>query len=413
MNVRLPAICWLLLCLVMPVNLLAEYGENSERHSIRVQVLLVESSGNLDQDERRQLSGPNDLVKKALKEFTAEGKATIVNQAELTVLVEQQTMLQVGETVSLRTGSMRTGSGREAKVYKDVSIGTLIKLMTKVVGEHVLIDMDFSKSFVTPGGDDDPERPQGTSQLSHQSTLRIKNGNAQLIGRMMSRQSGDGSRAVQLIVATDVLDSSETGQTTRFQSFSRQPTRTSSASSRSDSRSSSGAFLRSSSDEARRRFGTTMFDRADANDDGMVSESELARLGPRDTKAKPPITKEQYLDWISSKWPPSRSSRVPPSSGRRPSSFRPQVRPQRIEIEEEIEVKREEGDEESEEEENEKDEGEHGEIGDTRIEFVPELGTIIIRGAKLDVERVMGVIKQIEERDDEEEDDDNEDEGDD
>ena len=39
-----------------------------------------------------------------------------------------------------------------------------------------------------------------------------------------------------------------------------------------------------------------------------------------------------------------------------------------------------------------------GVIGDTQIEFVPELGTIIIKGAKRDVQRVMDVIKQIEEQ---------------
>lgn len=43
-------------------------------------------------------------------------------------------------------------------------------------------------------------------------------------------------------------------------------------------------------------------------------------------------------------------------------------------------------------------EGGAGVIGDTQIQFVPELGTIIIRGAKRDVERVMDVIKQIEEQ---------------
>ncbi|WP_186775391.1 secretin N-terminal domain-containing protein [Rubripirellula tenax] len=44
------------------------------------------------------------------------------------------------------------------------------------------------------------------------------------------------------------------------------------------------------------------------------------------------------------------------------------------------------------------DEGGAGVIGDTQIQFVPELGTIIIRGAKRDVQRVMDVIKQIEEQ---------------
>lgn len=37
-----------------------------------------------------------------------------------------------------------------------------------------------------------------------------------------------------------------------------------------------------------------------------------------------------------------------------------------------------------------------GVIGDTQIQFVPELGTIIIRGSKRDVQRVMDVIKEIE-----------------
>lgn len=44
------------------------------------------------------------------------------------------------------------------------------------------------------------------------------------------------------------------------------------------------------------------------------------------------------------------------------------------------------------------DEAGAGVIGDTQIQFVPELGTIIIRGAKRDVQRVMDVIKQIEEQ---------------
>ena len=39
-----------------------------------------------------------------------------------------------------------------------------------------------------------------------------------------------------------------------------------------------------------------------------------------------------------------------------------------------------------------------GLIGETQIEFVPELGTIIIKGAQRDVQRVMDVIKQIEEQ---------------
>lgn len=44
------------------------------------------------------------------------------------------------------------------------------------------------------------------------------------------------------------------------------------------------------------------------------------------------------------------------------------------------------------------DTGGAGVIGDTQIQFVPELGTIIIRGAKRDVERVMDIIREIEDQ---------------
>ncbi len=44
------------------------------------------------------------------------------------------------------------------------------------------------------------------------------------------------------------------------------------------------------------------------------------------------------------------------------------------------------------------DDGGAGVIGDTQIQFVPELGTIIIRGSKRDVQRVMDVIKEIEDK---------------
>ncbi|QDV86886.1 hypothetical protein [Planctomycetes bacterium TBK1r] len=339
MNVRIPATCCVLFCLMMPLRMQAEDGEESETHSVRVQVLLVESNGKLDHDDRLRLSGPIEEVMDAVSDLTAQGKATIANHAELTVLEGQQTMLQVGETVAIRTGTVRTGtvrtgtvrtgSGRESNVYQDVSIGTLIKLTTEVVDNQVLIELDFSKSFVAPRGDDDQsERPQGTSQLTHQTTLRIKNGTAQMIGRIMSRESDDRSAAVQLIVSADILESSEMGQITRFRTNPRQPARSFSANSRFADRSSRGASSRTPPEEVLRRIATAMFDRADADQDGMISESELPRLSPRDDSAEPPIKKEQYQDWFSSHYPRSRSGGAPSSLGRRPSSLQPQARPQ-------------------------------------------------------------------------------------
>lgn len=334
MNVRIPATCCVFFCLMMPLKMQAEDGEKSETHSVRVQVLLVESNGKLDHDDRLRLSGPIEEVMDAVSDLTAQGKATIANHAELTVLEGQQTMLQVGETVAIRTGTVRTGtvrtgSGRESNVYQDVSIGTLINLTTEVVDNQVLIELDFSKSSVAPSGDDDQsERPQGTSQLTHQTTLRIKNGTAQMIGRIMSRESDDRSPAVQLIVSADILESSEMGQITKFRTNPRQPARNFSANSRFADRSSRGASSRTPPEEVLRRIATAMFDRADADQDGMISESELPRLSPRDDSAEPPIKKEQYQDWFSSHYPRSRSGGAPSNLGRRPSSLQPQARPQ-------------------------------------------------------------------------------------
>ena len=334
MSVRIPATCCVFFCLMMPLTMRAEDGEESETHSVRVQVLLVESNGKLDHEDRRRLSGPNEEVIDAVNDLTAQGKATIANHAELTVLEGQQTMLQVGETVAIRTGTVRTGtvrsgSGRESNVYQDVSVGTLIKLTTEVVDDQVLIELNLSKSYVTPAGDDDQsERPQGTSQLTHQTTLRIKNGTAQLSGRIMSRESDDRRPAVQLIVSAEILDSSELGQITKFRTNPRQPLRSFSASSRFVDRSSGGTSSRTVPEEGLRRIATAMFDRADADQDGMISESELPRLSPRDVNAKPPIKKEQFQDWFSAHYPRSRSGGVPSSLGRRPSSLQRQARPQ-------------------------------------------------------------------------------------
>ncbi len=45
-------------------------------------------------------------------------------------------------------------------------------------------------------------------------------------------------------------------------------------------------------------------------------------------------------------------------------------------------------------------EGGSGVLGDVQVEFVPELGVLVVRGSKRDVQRVMEVIKEIEARSD-------------
>jgi hypothetical protein len=72
-----------------------------------------------------------------------------------------------------------------------------------------------------------------------------------------------------------------------------------------------------------------MFARADADQDGVISKDEMAKLGPRDFNGKPPITKEQYIEWLTTKLESGQrsiSGRGSPKSGFRRPTTPPQAR---------------------------------------------------------------------------------------
>ena len=315
-------------CILLTAGLLSaeEPEESDSKHSLRIQVLLVESSGKLGEESRRQLSGPTEKVMSALSKLEREEKAAIINHVDMTVLEECQSMLQIGENVPIRTGTMRLGSGREQTSYQDVNTGTIIQLKSKVSGEQVLVDLDFSKSTVKPRGEQD-EVPQGTSQLTHQTTFQIKDGNAMAVGGMM-QQSDDQTKGILFIVAADILESSKV-QMMKVRSYSRPPVRAGMAMSPRERGPSPG---RPSQEEIRKRMGSfaeTMFDRADVDKDGVISKDEVAKLGPRNFKGKPPITKEQYVEWMTSKLESGQrsiSGRGSPTSGFRRPTAPPQAR---------------------------------------------------------------------------------------
>ncbi len=60
-----PLFAWLLV--MAPLMLRAEEGEATTLHSLRIEVLLVQSDGQLDEASRRALSGPRDGIMKTLK----------------------------------------------------------------------------------------------------------------------------------------------------------------------------------------------------------------------------------------------------------------------------------------------------------------------------------------------------------
>jgi hypothetical protein len=303
-----PLFAWLLV--MAPLMLRAEEGEATTLHSLRIEVLLVQSDGQLDEASRRALSGPRDGIMKTLKALQDQGKATIVNHAELTLLENQKTQLQVGEAVSVPSAAMRLPDGRQSRSYQTLEVGTLIQLMSQVIDDRVVVQLEFEKSYLTPRTDDDPDRPVARSQLTQQSTLQIKNGHGQLAGRMMSRQPDGEIRESQLIVSVDVLEPPADGQTARFRMFStppglRPPGGRPPVAERSPAPLPSGRPARAplSPDEMRNRMAGTIFARADTNGDGLISELELPRLNPRDVDARPPITKEQYAQWLLENWP--------------------------------------------------------------------------------------------------------------
>ena len=324
MNLRmLVASC----CILLNAGLLpADEPEKSDnKHSLRIQVLLVESVGKLGEESRRELSGPTEKVMSVLSKLEQEEKAAIINHADITVLEECESMLQIGENVPVRTGTMRLGSGREQTSYHDVNTGTIIQLKSKVSGEQVLVDLDFSRSAVKPYREQD-EVPQGTSDLTHQTTFQIQDGHAMPVGGMI-QQSDDQTKGILFIVAADILESSKV-QMMKFQSYSRPRIRAAMAMSPRGRGPSTG---RPSQEEMRERmsvFAEKMFDRADVDNNGVISKDEVARLGRRDFKSKPPITKEQYVEWLTSKLESGQrmSERGSPTPGVRRPTAPPQGR---------------------------------------------------------------------------------------
>ena len=84
MKARLSFACSLFVVLLTPWNAFAQEEEETKRHTIRVQVMLLESSGKLDRELRDGLSGQSGAVMKAIRDLQTEGKAQLANQAELT-----------------------------------------------------------------------------------------------------------------------------------------------------------------------------------------------------------------------------------------------------------------------------------------------------------------------------------------
>ncbi|MEM1070333.1 MAG: hypothetical protein AAGG48_31810 [Planctomycetota bacterium] len=205
MTKSLITICGWLLCVCVTPPVFAEDEQESPKESVRINVLLVNSDGNLTDADRKKLNGKTDAVLESLEALKASGKLRVANHCEMVVIEDTAATFQIGEMVPMRTGSTRSIGGRRTNVYQDASVGTLVKLRTKVVEDGISVQISFAKSSVKGEVSDDTEEPQGVSTLSHQASLGIKNGTAQLMGGMSERGSDDSDRGSWLIVSAETM----------------------------------------------------------------------------------------------------------------------------------------------------------------------------------------------------------------
>ncbi len=178
-----------------------------EPHMLRLRLALLRVNTPLSAEETARLSGPIAQVSKALDNLKKSGRLEFFNDAELTTLENQKAMIQMGDRVALPTGSTQIAGGRTTESFQWVEVGTIVSVVGKPDNQHLILELNYEKSFKPLGdrGSESGKVPTGISTLTHQSTLRIQNGHAQLVGSMSDRKAEDQTVVHLLIVSAEQL----------------------------------------------------------------------------------------------------------------------------------------------------------------------------------------------------------------
>ena len=143
------------------------------------------------------------------------------NSMHLTVVENQQSLLQVGKTVAVVSGANFFG-GRRTNSYQDRQVGTLVSVQAVASDDGgIAMSLQFEKSEVhsaDPVSEDEQPIPASTATLTHQSTVQLKDGHSVLVGTLVDR-SGEEATGAYLVIGAKLQQPA--GEMISFRSFSR------------------------------------------------------------------------------------------------------------------------------------------------------------------------------------------------
>jgi hypothetical protein len=174
---------------------------------LRVRVMLLEAAAPISDQALERFNGPTLEVISAIEQCKNEKSIQLVNDLEQTLIPNQPSRIQVGEQVNLQMGKMQIGPGRTATQSKQYEIGTALSILTSIDGKEIAVELEFTKSFLrsTSHSEDSDVTPASIATLTHQSTHRLTDGHAELVGRLTDRSSEQRTTTQLLIVAVKKL----------------------------------------------------------------------------------------------------------------------------------------------------------------------------------------------------------------
>ncbi len=201
--------------------------------SIVVELQLLKSDRNESVDvDAKQFQGRTEDVQQRIAALRTDGKLHLANHIQLTVVENQKTMLQVGETVAVVVGSSIVGRGRDGRArttnsYQERNIGTMLLVQAVASDEGgIAMSVQFEQSELLPEPaveDGQTSPPTGTATMTHQSTLHIKDGHSLLAGKL--GRPGDQASSVYLVIGARLQRPGGDAVSFRTLSRSEPPTR--------------------------------------------------------------------------------------------------------------------------------------------------------------------------------------------
>lgn len=259
------------------------------KRTIIVHAYLLSSHGTpLSADETADLTGTRDEVLKRITALQKDDHLSIENRIELSTIENQRAMVQTGKRLPVVAGSTVSSSRGRINNYQTVSTGTIFSVTAKTTpDDEIVMEINFEKSDVdrqAEPSEDDVSPPATISTLTHQTTVQLSDGEAVLAGTMV-RKSNAGSGHSYLVVTANVRSGSAqqssrprgalSGGSGALSGGNRTATPRSPRPPRTES-TSGGRFGRSGlTSERFNRMARDVFDRADGDNDGVLSGDEL------------------------------------------------------------------------------------------------------------------------------------------